>query len=196
MMPFYALCVVLRDQRVMRCRELMCDIAIQALRRGERERKALTDIVEKGGVGHEPLSFTAGASLTPEEIRQARGRGGLLRGIGVIAGLPWLLHLGRLSALEGETREGVECFLRPCFPSDSRADEENDGVRVKYELRLGQSPDHEVVREGRAYLGQGLCTRVGSTDIFRKGWDEVFAAGSPYLAPDGHLRVQCKLTFV
>lgn len=196
MMPFYALCVVLRDQRVMRCRELMCDIAIQALRRGERERRALTDIMEKVGVEYEPLPFIAEASLTPEEIRQARGKDGLLRGIGVIAGLPWLLFLGRQSVLVGETRERVECFLRPYFPRDSRADEENDGVLVKYELRLGRLPGHEVVREGRAYLAQGLCTRVGSTDAFRKGWDEVFAAGSPYLAPDGHLRVQCKLTFV
>jgi hypothetical protein len=206
MIPFYVLCVVLRDKRVMKSHELRYKIAMQALRQTDHDRQALTDIgreiCEKPDYSHQIVNVEA--LFTPEEIRLAGEKGEVCRGVGVIAGLPWVLCLGKRRAPEGESRERVACFLRPCFPEDyPRAEEEINGTWVVVQLTVGRTSTHVathlgIEHEGHTYIGPGRPDSVGLEDVFEeyeKGWDEVFAADSVYLTPTGEFLVHFVVEF-
>jgi hypothetical protein len=197
MMPFYVMCVVLRDQRVMKSQGLWCKIAMQALRHTEHERQALTKIFQGVGVADyvEPRPYWVHASLTPEEIRLVAETGFLYRGVGVVAGLPWVLHLARRSAPEGGSRERLACFLRPCFPEEPGSEIDEDGSWIKYTIRVGME-GCEVVRKGRTFIHPGSRCWVGSEDLFRGFGDGVLATGSPFLTEEGHLLIDCRVTFL
>lgn len=199
MMPFYVMCVVLRDQRVMKCHDLRYKIAMRALRHTEHERQVLTNIFQGVGVATssyvEPRPLWVHASLTPEEIRLVADKGYLYRGFSVIAGLPWVLHLARRSAPEGGRRERLACFLRPCFPEEPGAEIDEDGSWIKYTISLGMT-GHEVVRKARTFIHPGSRCWVGSDDLFRGFGDGVLRAGSPFLTEEGNLLIYFRVAFL
>jgi hypothetical protein len=198
MTPQYLQNVVLLHEYVQQSTELRLAILQDALYKLEyRRRRNRTSYDEKSipakykDEGGDRALTSVTIYVTAQEIKEAQSKP-LIKGIGVLAGVPWIIKLENKVAAGSDQTGLVSVEVCPCF-RNSR-DDRAGGLFVNYRVIIGKT---ELRFSGeRVFHLENQVTWVGMIAKPSRTWNTFFSEHSPYFDKNRGLHVGLTTCFV